>query len=94
MCELLDGCFNPRPAIARGAITAMSYDLTEEGFQSAPRDCSRGDTLRPKHRGHRRCFNPRPAIARGAIFTAPASRPGMASFNPRPAIARGAIQAE
>ena len=83
-------CFNPRPAIARGATPPASGPCgrlvvsiraprllagrpDEPGqhqafglFQSAPRDCSRGDRWISAGAADSASFNPRPAIARGA----------------------------
>ena len=107
--------FNPRPAIARGAICqndahspipqvsiraprllagrfiAAPPSASRPQFQSAPRDCSRGDSC--AHRSRFR-ISPFQSAPRDCSRGDPASHPHHetpSSFNPRPAIARGAI---
>ena len=60
-------------------------------FQSAPRDCSRGDIHPLRSPGFQPCFNPRPVIAHGAMPRRSTHRSPSQSFNPRPVIAHGAI---
>jgi len=62
-------------------------------FQSAPRDCSRGDFFNLMVRREKGGFNPRPAIAHGATKQAEILVEIMSGFNPRPAIAHGATKA-
>ena len=59
--------FNPRPVIAHGAIRGFVLWAAAVQFQSAPRDCSRGDKWPAPPRCSGRSFNPRPVIAHGAI---------------------------
>ena len=49
-CVSLAGRFNPRPVIAHGAISESAVVIRIIKFQSAPRDCSRGDMVRVNSR--------------------------------------------
>jgi len=54
------------PRLLTGRLHEDTSVRLTEPFQSAPRDCSRGDVVMRIMPLRGRCFNPRPAIAHGA----------------------------
>jgi len=54
------------PQLLTGRPTTATAMIKVVTFQSAPRNCSRGDHRRPPRWSPAWCFNPRPAIAHGA----------------------------
>ena len=91
---MMSTCFNPHPVIAHGVTIGRRHRWPVHTFQSAPRDCSRGDSSFPTPRMIARLFQSAPRdCSRGdaAGISHPAQ---IRCFNPHPVIAHGVTQRE